>query len=244
EALNKQREAAAQTLRAIQSDNETYKENQADYRKGLLQYADGALEQHVDRLVIESAQIKTACHDKIAAAERSAEHLLAELIACVTKDYDILKTINYYARLKDFDGADVRLIQILHAEKPDAEAINDRLLQLLRARLNDEEKSTGAMDLAIDAIRACLEDVRVRVQHPDLSLRRSLSIRDLTSKSGGEALTAVLVIFFTLVRASRASSHAAPTTTLWLDNPIGQASAPHLLDIQHRFAEQMGVQLI
>jgi hypothetical protein len=65
--------------------------------------------------------------------------------------------------------------------------------------------------------------------------------------SGGQQLTAAIVLYCTMaaLRANDRGRVANPHSgVLFLDNPIGRASAGYLLDIQRGVAEALGVQLI
>lgn len=65
--------------------------------------------------------------------------------------------------------------------------------------------------------------------------------------SGGQQLTAAIVLYCTMaaLRANDRGRVVNPHSgVLFLDNPIGRASAGHLLDIQRGVAEALGVQLI
>jgi hypothetical protein len=84
---------------------------------------------------------------------------------------------------------------------------------------------------------------------PDAVLRaerlRVSEIRDVFS--GGQQLTAAIVLYCTMAalranqRGEGRQSHAG---LLFLDNPIGRASASYLLELQFGVAEALGVQLI
>ncbi len=75
--------------------------------------------------------------------------------------------------------------------------------------------------------------------------RREVAVEEASTASGGERLTAALLLFFLLVRL-RAPRFGLlqPTYTLFADNPIGTCSSVSLLQLQRRVADSFNVQLI
>ena len=91
--------------------------------------------------------------------------------------------------------------------------------------------------------------VRVEMLKPDAVLRtervRVSEIRDIFS--GGQQLTAAIILYCTMaaLRANdRGHGRRRHSGVLFLDNPIGRASAGYLLDLQLHVAQALGVQLI
>jgi hypothetical protein len=65
--------------------------------------------------------------------------------------------------------------------------------------------------------------------------------------SGGQLLTAAIILYCTMawLRASeRGHAQRAHAGVLFLDNPIGRASAGYLLELQMAVADKLGVQLV
>jgi hypothetical protein len=84
---------------------------------------------------------------------------------------------------------------------------------------------------------------------PDAVLRterlRVSEIRDVFS--GGQQLTAAIVLYCTMaaLRANqRGQGRRRHAGVLFLDNPIGRASAGYLLELQFGVAQALGVQLV
>ena len=91
--------------------------------------------------------------------------------------------------------------------------------------------------------------VRAEMLKPDAVLRterlRVSEIRDVFS--GGQQLTAAIVLYCTMasLRAHQRGQGRRPHAgVLFLDNPIGRASAGYLLELQFGVAKALGVQLI
>jgi hypothetical protein len=106
------------------------------------------------------------------------------------------------------------------------------------------------MALLLAGVRAAMpKGVRVEMLKPDAVLRterlRVSQIRDVFS--GGQQLTAAIVLYCTMaaLRAHQRGHGRRPHAgVLFLDNPIGRASAGYLLELQFGVARALGVQLV
>ncbi|MFJ1764604.1 hypothetical protein ACIOD2_30070 [Amycolatopsis sp. NPDC088138] len=106
------------------------------------------------------------------------------------------------------------------------------------------------LSLVLRGVRAAApKGFRVDMLKPDSVLRterqRVSEIRDVFS--GGQQLTAAIILYCTLaaLRANnRGKVRNRHSGVLFLDNPIGRASAGYLLELQRAVAEALGVQLI
>lgn len=118
-------------------------------------------------------------------------------------------------------------------------------------------KTADGRDVKRDGLSLVLRGVqaaapkgfRVDMLKPDSVLRterqRVSEIRDVFS--GGQQLTAAIILYCTLaaLRANnRGKARNRHSGVLFLDNPIGRASAGYLLELQRAVAEALGVQLI
>ncbi|WP_414937682.1 hypothetical protein [Amycolatopsis sp. cmx-11-51] len=118
-------------------------------------------------------------------------------------------------------------------------------------------KTSDGRDVKRDGLSLVLRGVqaaapkgfRVDMLKPDSVLRterqRVSEIRDVFS--GGQQLTAAIILYCTLaaLRANnRGKARSRHSGVLFLDNPIGRASAGYLLELQRAVAEALGVQLI
>lgn len=106
------------------------------------------------------------------------------------------------------------------------------------------------MTLLLRGVRAAVsKGFHVDILKPDAVLRterlRVSEINDVFS--GGQQLTAAIILYCTMaaLRANdRGRAHHQHAGVLFLDNPIGRASAGYLLEIQLSVAKALGVQLI
>jgi len=112
------------------------------------------------------------------------------------------------------------------------------------------KEQRDGMSLLLQGVRAAMpKGVRVEMLKPDAVLRterlRVSEIRDVFS--GGQQLTAAIILYCTMaaLRANdRGEGRRRHSGVLFLDNPIGRASAGYLLDLQLGVARALGVQLI
>lgn len=112
------------------------------------------------------------------------------------------------------------------------------------------EVRRDGLSLLLRGVRVAVpKGFRVDMLKPDSVLRterqRVSEIRDVFS--GGQQLTAAIILYCTLaaLRAnSRGRMRSRHSGVLFLDNPIGRASAGYLLELQRSVAEALGVQLV
>jgi hypothetical protein len=124
----------------------------------------------------------------------------------------------------------------------------DRVAEERRSGRGPQQRD--GMSLLLRGVRAAMpKGVRAEMLKPDAVLRterlRVSEIRDVFS--GGQQLTAAIVLYCTMasLRAHQRGEGRRPHAgVLFLDNPIGRASAGYLLELQFGVAQALGVQLI
>ena len=112
------------------------------------------------------------------------------------------------------------------------------------------DNKRDGMSILLRGVRAAVpKGFKVTMLKPDAVLRRERvrvsEVRDVFSS--GQHLTAAIVLYCTLA-ALRANNQGRVrhrhSGVLFLDNPIGRASASYLLDLQRGVAAALGVQLV
>lgn len=152
------------------------------------------------------------------------------------------------------DWSGLEFLRISFAS-PDDEVLAERLGQVIdEVALASVGKDPGKRDglsILLSAVRASLRPrgVRVEILKPDSVLRdervRVAEIGDVFS--GGQLLTAAIILYCTMawLRAGERGQTQRPHAgVLFLDNPIGRASAGYLLELQMNVAKKLGVQLV
>ncbi len=156
------------------------------------------------------------------------------------------------ADLGDWSGLEFLRISFT---PPDDAVLAERLGQVIdEATAVSAGKEPGKRDglsLLLSGFRAALrpKGVRVEMLKPDAVLRdervRVAEISDVFS--GGQLLTAAIILYCTMawLRAGeRGQAQRQHAGVLFLDNPIGRASAGYLLELQLTVAKKLGVQLV
>jgi hypothetical protein len=118
------------------------------------------------------------------------------------------------------------------------------------AARGDAAGKRDGMNLLLRGVHAAVpKGFRVEMLKPDAVLRterlRVSEIRDVFS--GGQQLTAAIILYCTMaaLRANdRGKTGHRHSGVLFLDNPIGRASAGYLLELQLAVADALGVQLV
>jgi hypothetical protein len=120
-----------------------------------------------------------------------------------------------------------------------------------RAGGNKAAGKRDGLTLLLRGVRAAMapKGVYVDMLKPDAVLRtervRVSEIGDVFS--GGQLLTAAIILYCTMasLRANERGQVSRPHAgVLFLDNPIGRASAGYLLELQKAVADRLGVQLV
>lgn len=150
------------------------------------------------------------------------------------------------AKLGDWSGKQFLRIDF---ESPDSEEVLlERLGEVLDSTVSDGGNRDG-MTMLLRGVRAAAHPrgFRVTVLKPDTVLRDDrVDVTAMGEFSGGQRLTAAIALYCTLaaMRSASRGRRQPRAGVLFLDNPIGTASAEYLLDIQLKVAERVGVQLV
>ena len=152
------------------------------------------------------------------------------------------------------DWSDLEFLRISFTP-PDDAVLAERLGQVLdeatAANAGKEPGKRDGLSLLLTGVRASLrpKGVRVEMLKPDAVLRdervRVAEISDVFS--GGQLLTAAIILYCTMawLRAGeRGQAQRQHAGVLFLDNPIGRASAGYLLELQLTVAKKLCVQLV
>lgn len=192
----------------------------------------------------------------LAQIERHRSGIVARLQGMVESALRSLRSAQRLSRLPDglgdWSGQEFLRIRFADPEEPAlTEALGQVIDEAAAGRTGDgREVKRDGMSLVLRGVRAAVpKGFRVDLLKPDSVLRterqRVSEIRDVFS--GGQQLTAAIILYCTLaaLRANnRGKLRNRHSGVLFLDNPIGRASAGYLLELQRVVAEALGVQLI
>ena len=189
---------------------------------------------------------------ELASIEQHRLLLLQRLASLVQAALNALRQAGRASRLPadlgDWSGKQFLRIDF---ETPDSEdVLLERLGDVLDSAVSERgDRNRDGMTMLLRGVRAAAEPrgFRVTVLKPDTVLRdERVPITAMGEFSGGQRLTVAIALYCTLAAMrSHARARQQPRAgVLFLDNPIGTASAEYLLDIQLKVAERVGVQLV
>nr|WP_208407899.1 hypothetical protein [Amycolatopsis granulosa] len=194
--------------------------------------------------------------DDLAQIDRHRSGIVARLQGMVEGALRMLRSAQRLSRLPEglggWSGQEFLRIRFGDPEEPQlSEALGQVVDEAAIGRTSDgRDVKRDGMSLVLRGVRAAVpKGFRVDILKPDSVLRterqRVSEIRDVFS--GGQQLTAAIILYCTLA-ALRANNRGRirnrHSGVLFLDNPIGRASAGYLLELQRVVAEALGVQLI
>jgi hypothetical protein len=196
--------------------------------------------------------------DELEQIERHRAAIVERLQGMVKHALGRLKAAQRASRLPvdlgDWSGLEFLRISFT---PPEDEILTERLGQVIdevAVASVGKDKDSGKRDglsILLSGVRASLrpKGVRVEILKPDSVLRdervRVAEVGDVFS--GGQLLTAAIILYCTMawLRAGERGQAQRPHAgVLFLDNPIGRASAGYLLELQMNVAKKLGVQLV
>ncbi|MHB1538133.1 MAG: coiled-coil domain-containing protein [Solirubrobacteraceae bacterium] len=190
---------------------------------------------------------------ELASIEQHRLLLLQRLAALVQAGLNALRQAGRASRLPadlgDWSGKQFLRIDF---ETPDSEdVLLERLGEVLDSAVSDDsgDRNRDGMTMLLRGVRAAADPhgFRVTVLKPDAVLRdERVPVTAMGEFSGGQRLTASIALYCTLaaMRSTSRGRQKPRAGVLFLDNPIGTASAEYLLDIQLKVADRVGVQLV
>ncbi|WP_158890028.1 hypothetical protein [Amycolatopsis anabasis] len=194
--------------------------------------------------------------DDLAQIDRHRSGIVARLQGMVEGALRMLRSAQRLSRLPeglgDWSGQEFLRIRFADPEENVlAEALGQVVDEAAAGKTSDgRDVKRDGMSLVLRGVQAAVpKGFRVDMLKPDSVLRterqRVSEIRDVFS--GGQQLTAAIILYCTLaaLRANnRGKMRNRHSGVLFLDNPIGRASAGYLLELQRVVASALGVQLI
>jgi hypothetical protein len=200
-------------------------------------------------LIDELRMRLTQCEKKLEELTAHRRLLVREIAADTQRGLWLLRQADQVSALPAGFGewSDQRFLHIRYA----APAVDDELLARLEAmvdQLVEEGVRPAGVPLLQRSVHATVgaEGFAVQILKPNPALRpQRVPVTELATFSGGEQLTAAILLYCTLARL-RAQARQTQTAAgmLTLDNPIGKSSNVTLLRLQRRVADAMGVQLV
>ncbi|MFI7154859.1 hypothetical protein [Micromonospora chalcea] len=257
-ALNAANDSAATERARLTRTTEALRRHAVDSRFRLLQSTirqqmsaldSASLAGHADEWITALRPRLRSLTDELTSIDRHRDMINVRLHGMVGAAFRTLRNAQRLSRLPEgLDGwSGQEFLRV--AYQPLEEAA---LLEAI-GEVVDEVVDGGGVDgmtLLLRCVRRAVpRGFRVDVLKPDSALRperqRVSEIKDVFS--GGQQLTAAIILYCTMA-ALRANNRGRignrHSGVLFLDNPIGRASAGYLLELQRSVAATLGVQLI
>jgi hypothetical protein len=193
--------------------------------------------------------------DDLAHIGRHRNQITTRLRGMVTTALTVLQAAERVSVLPDTlgDWAGQKFLKIRFAE-PDRATLDERLGEVIdefaEAGARGEKAKRDGMTLLLKGVRAAMPK---GVAGGDAQAGRQRAGRAGADRAGlgrllgGQLLTAAIILYCTMaaLRANERGQTRRPHAgVLFLDNPIGRASAGYLLELQLGVADALGVQLI
>jgi hypothetical protein len=183
----------------------------APWPRRLQEYDEPALEEASEELCCQLELRRSVLEGEISEVERHRTILIDELQAVADEGMKLLRQASNLSKLPDhlpgFGGAHFLRIQTQEPDDPSEKRA--RLAELIDELLSSQS-DLGGIALVQAAVRRLARPVQVKVLHPDPALdRRTISIPEMARSSGGEQLTAAILLYCTLARRCR-SRHGCP----------------------------------
>jgi hypothetical protein len=201
-------------------------------------------------MVLEQLRIRLAqCTQTLDELTAHRRLLVREIAADTQRGLWLLRQADQVSVLPAGFGAwsDQRFLHIRFSPP----AVDDELLARLETmvdQLVDEGVRPAGVPLLQRAVHAATgsDGFAVHILKPNPALQpQRVPVTELATFSGGEQLTAAILLYCTLARLrAQAKQTQTAAGVLTLDNPIGKSSNVTLLQLQRRVADAMGVQLV
>ena len=230
-------------------------------RRALLGLERAALAARASEFADQLAQRQATLTTDLESAGRHRKLIVERLVALTHGALTTLRTASRLSRLPEGlgDWAGKEFLRIRYTE-PDPSLLAARIGEIVddiaaatsgrQAGSSRTAPKRDGLALLLNAVDAAVpKGFTVELLKPDSVLRdERVAIEEMNEVfSGGQELTTAIVLYCTIaaLRANeRGQLRAKHSGVLFLDNPIGKASAEYLLDIQQGVAAALGVQLI
>jgi hypothetical protein len=220
------------------------------YRR-LAQSPAEALARDAAELVIELRACIGVLQAELATLEQDRKLATTSLAKSANKALSYLRLAETRSkmppRLRDWSGEPFLEIRF---EKSPAEELDVRLQTFVIEILDPKADRPSGSKLLMHALHRAVGEFRVKILKPNEAFAPiRVPISELSSPkfSNGQratVATAMMLMLSELRRQSRSTAREASVGTLILDNPLGNANAGFLIEVQRTVAAAAGIQLI
>ncbi|MGI8807670.1 MAG: hypothetical protein ACR2KK_07485 [Acidimicrobiales bacterium] len=206
----------------------------------------------------ELEAMRSSVESELADIARHREGIVLRLATLVDHHLGLLGRLAKLSTLPDdLGGWSRRPFIRIGFDRHDAAQLHARLEPIVDGAASADRRRSGPLDIVLAGMRAAVQSgperppFQVSMLRPNRTMKEErATVAELEAEfSGGMKLTAAICTYCALA-ALRAGSRSTgglfggQPGPLFLDNPLGKASADYLLDLQHRLAAKLGVQLV
>jgi len=189
------------------------------------------------------------CSAQLGGLDAHRDLLVRELADRVDEALHLLRQAERASTLPDGfgDWSGQQFLHVRYDRVGADEELFARLAELVDAMVERGDRPEGLpLVQQAAAVAVGTRGFSVRILKPNAALRTErVPVSDLPTFSGGEQLTAAVLLYCTLSQLrARLRGRRGTGGVLVLDNPIGKSSNVTLLDLQRRVADGLGVQLV
>jgi hypothetical protein len=229
----------------------------ADLPTLLPRLTEGHLDQrgaYAQELAIQLRAYAMTIENQLADLDRHRRIVIDHLTGKVKETVKLLERMQRRTRLPSGldEWSDRPFLYLTHPKLPETtDELTGRVATVVDRICSEPSKTpTSGMELLYAAVSAAVGgpfNASILKPHKRLTDER-VDISEMSSFSGGQKVTAALVMFAALTRM-RTEAHSSGQQTnaalpLLLDNPIGKANQATLMEVQQRVADAFGLQLI
>lgn len=265
-SLDEERASLHATERALESADRSVRTAAADpahrsvggLRVALAEEPVESLAPRARSVAAELDAMRSSVESELADIARHREGLVLRLATIVDHHLGLLGRLARLSTLPDgLGGWSRRPFLTIAFDRHDAAQLHARLEPVVDAAASGDRQRSKPLDIVLAGMRAAVHSgperppFKVSMLRPNRTMKEErATVAELEREfSGGMKLTAAICTYCALA-ALRAGSRStgglfgAQPGPLFLDNPLGKASADYLLDLQHRLAAKLGVQLV
>ncbi len=209
-------------------------------------------------MAAELEAMRSSVESELTDIARHREGIVLRLATLVDHHLGLLGRLAKLSTLPDdLGGWSRRPFIRIGFDRHDAAQLHARLEPIVDAAASADRRRSSPLDIVLAGMRAAVQSgperppFQVSMLRPNRTMKEErATVAELEAEfSGGMKLTAAICTYCALA-ALRAGSRSTgglfggQPGPLFLDNPLGKASADYLLDLQHRLAAKLGVQLV
>lgn len=246
--LNRKRDEHEQTIRRWLG-RETFDGLSSPVLRKFRGWTSAELERESERLQSDLETRHRALEGQIEEIDQNREIIARRILDVASDAVRLLESAARRSRVPEEVAGlgGERFLKITVRTPDDPRERERKITNLLDEFARDDRPPTG-LEIVQRAVRRLAHPIRVKVLKPSRGQQGTQyrSITRFESMSGGQGLTAAVMLYSTLerLRSRSRGQKGQESGVLVLDNPYGVSSRPKFLELQREVARAMNVQLL